>query len=115
MAVAGREGPERVVGCPVDAPDAFDTSLKSVALICVLLSAFSTVFYRVFTFPTKHAVLSRCCSCYSPEPTAMVITFTILAGNLRMKPVCGVVLFPHFLQGLAVTCRVATPAIRCCK
>ena len=42
MAVAGREGPERAVGCPVDAHDAFDMSLavtKSMALICVLLSA----------------------------------------------------------------------------
>ena len=39
MAVAGREGPEGAVGCPVDAHDAFDMSLvatKSVALICVL-------------------------------------------------------------------------------
>ena len=40
--MAGGEGPEREVGCPVNAHDAFDMSLtvtKFVALICVLILA----------------------------------------------------------------------------
>ena len=43
MAVAGGEGPERAVGCPVNAHDTFDMSLtmtKSVALIGVLSTFF---------------------------------------------------------------------------
>ena len=42
MAVAGGEGTEGAMGCPVNAHDAFDMLLvvtEFVALICVLLSA----------------------------------------------------------------------------
>ena len=42
MAVAGREGHEGAVDCPVDVHDTFDVSLvatECVALICVLLLA----------------------------------------------------------------------------
>ena len=94
MDVAGREGPQRAVDCPVNACDALLAVTKSVAFICVLFSAFFLVQqFSMECLPfLQNAVISSCCGSYSAEPSFMVLTFKVLAGNLRMTPVCWVVL-----------------------
>ena len=102
MAVAGGEGTEGAMGCPVNAHDAFDMLLvvtEFVALICVLLSALLLALQfsmRCLPFLQNVQLYPAVVVATMQKPSTMVLTFTFLAGNLRMTPVCEVVLLSTF-------------------